>query len=239
VYRDLKPENVLVFDDGHLKLTDFGLCKEGVDYTHRTSTFCGTQEYIAYEIFNHAEYDHTVDWWSFGVMIYEMFTFVTPFYHPDDAQIEENVLSKDAQYVETIPRRAKRIIQALLEREPHKRLGHINSPHGLLKNHEFYSEPYTLENINNRRVKPPWIPRRDLALTSQTIKAMLSGPGQFAENETNEIHFRSITSHILAKICMYFAYKARYTNSTVEIPEFYIPPDIALELLMAANFLDC
>ncbi|CAF1603937.1 unnamed protein product [Didymodactylos carnosus] len=81
--------------------------------------------------------------------------------------------------------------------------------------------------------------KRDLALTSQTIKAMLSGPGQFAENETNEIHFRSITSHILAKICMYFAYKARYTNSTVEIPEFYIPPDIALELLMAANFLDC
>ncbi|CAF0852336.1 unnamed protein product [Rotaria sp. Silwood1] len=81
--------------------------------------------------------------------------------------------------------------------------------------------------------------KRDLALTSQTIKAMLSGPGQYAENETNVIHFRSISSQVLARICSYFAYKARYSNSTIEIPEFPIAPEQALELLMAANFLDC
>ncbi|CAF0790551.1 unnamed protein product [Adineta ricciae] len=81
--------------------------------------------------------------------------------------------------------------------------------------------------------------KRDLALTSQTIKAMLSGPGQYAENETNVIHFRSISSQVLARICSYFAYKARYSNSTIEIPDFIIAPDEALELLMAANFLDC
>jgi len=80
---------------------------------------------------------------------------------------------------------------------------------------------------------------RDHALTSGTIKAMLSGPGQFAENETNEVNFREIPSHVLQKVCMYFTYKTRYTNSSTEIPEFPIPPEIALELLMAANFLDC
>lgn len=80
---------------------------------------------------------------------------------------------------------------------------------------------------------------KDLALTSGTIKAMLSGPGQFAENEANEVHFREIPSHVLAKVCQYFNYKHRYTNSSTEIPEFPIPPEIALELLMAANFLDC
>ncbi|XP_055353216.1 elongin-C-like [Paramacrobiotus metropolitanus] len=80
---------------------------------------------------------------------------------------------------------------------------------------------------------------KELALTSGTIKAMLSGPGQFAENEANEVHFREIPSHVLAKVCQYFNYKHRYTNSSTEIPEFPIPPEIALELLMAANFLDC
>lgn len=63
--------------------------------------------------------------------------------------------------------------------------------------------------------------------------------GQFAENETNEVHFREIPSHVLQKVCQYFTYKVRYTNSSTEIPEFPIAPEIALELLMAANFLDC
>ncbi|KAL6462930.1 hypothetical protein MHYP_G00293520 [Metynnis hypsauchen] len=84
-----------------------------------------------------------------------------------------------------------------------------------------------------------FIVKREHALTSGTIKAMLSGPGQFAENETNEINFREIPSHVLSKVCMYFTYKVRYTNSSTEIPEFPIAPEIALELLMAANFLDC
>lgn len=84
-----------------------------------------------------------------------------------------------------------------------------------------------------------FIVKREHALTSGTIKAMLSGPGQFAENEANEVNFREIPSHVLEKVCMYFTYKVRYTNSSTEIPEFPIAPEIALELLMAANFLDC
>ncbi|XP_030170489.1 elongin-C-like isoform X1 [Lynx canadensis] len=81
--------------------------------------------------------------------------------------------------------------------------------------------------------------KREHALTSGTIKTMSSGPGHFAENETNEVNFREIPSHVLSKVCMYFTYKVRYTNSFTEIPEFPIAPEIALELLMAENFLDC
>ncbi|KAL5968949.1 Elongin-C [Taenia solium] len=81
--------------------------------------------------------------------------------------------------------------------------------------------------------------KREYALTSGIIKAMLSGPGQFQENETNVVHFREIPSHVLQKVCSYFAYKVRYSNSSSEIPEFPIAPEISLELLMAANFLDC
>ncbi|KAL3312408.1 Transcription elongation factor B (SIII), polypeptide 1 (15kDa, elongin C) [Cichlidogyrus casuarinus] len=81
--------------------------------------------------------------------------------------------------------------------------------------------------------------KRDYALISQTIKAMLSGPGEFRENETNIVRLKEISSHILVKICNYFAYKVKYTNSSQEIPDFPIPNEICLELLMAANFLDC
>lgn len=84
-----------------------------------------------------------------------------------------------------------------------------------------------------------FIVRRELAFLSGTIKAMLSGPGQYSEHETNEVHFREIPSHVLMKVCQYFSYKERYSNSSTEIPEFPIMPEVALELLMAANFLDC
>lgn len=84
-----------------------------------------------------------------------------------------------------------------------------------------------------------FIIKRDYALISVTIKAMLDGPGQFAENESNQVNFREIPSHVLEKVCQYFQYKIKYTNSSTEIPDFPIAPEIALELLMAANFLDC
>merc|ERR1719431_1282287 len=84
-----------------------------------------------------------------------------------------------------------------------------------------------------------FIIKRANAMTSGTIKAMLSGPGQFLENETNQVKFKEIPSHILQKLCMYFNYKVKYANSSTEVPEFPIAYDIALELLMAANFMDC
>uniref|UniRef100_A0A0K0EJY0 Elongin-C n=1 Tax=Strongyloides stercoralis TaxID=6248 RepID=A0A0K0EJY0_STRER len=80
---------------------------------------------------------------------------------------------------------------------------------------------------------------KDLVMASGTIKAMLSGPGTYNENECNVVHFKELPSHVLQKVCYYFLYKARYTNSASEIPEFKVEPEMSLELLMAANFLDC
>lgn len=84
-----------------------------------------------------------------------------------------------------------------------------------------------------------FIIKREYALISATIKAMLDGPGQFTENESNLVNFREIPSHVLEKVCQYFTYKVKYTNCSTEIPDFPIAPELALELLMAANFLDC
>jgi serum/glucocorticoid-regulated kinase 2 len=114
------------------------LCKENIDQHPKATTFCGTLEYIAYEIYKHHEYDENVDWWSLGIMMYELFTFITPFYDEDELQIEENVLFKDVYYPETMPKEAKQIISGLLERDPKHRLGNIHSPLGLLKDQPFF-----------------------------------------------------------------------------------------------------
>ena len=79
---------------------------------------------------------------------------------------------------------------------------------------------------------------RKVAMVSNTIKNMLSSQGSFTETELGEINFPDIPTPVLEKVCQYFHYKTRYTNSTTFIPEFKIEPDLALDLLMAANFLD-
>ena len=83
IYRDLKPENILIDQDGYLRLTDFGLSKiieeQQTDLWNRHSTFCGTLEYMAPEMMSYGEYDCAVDWFSFGLVLYEMLTGKNPF----------------------------------------------------------------------------------------------------------------------------------------------------------------
>lgn len=80
VYRDLKPENILIDSDGHVKLTDFGLSKEGLDQNGgMTESFCGTSEYLAPEIISEKQYSYSVDWYALGLVIFEMVSGSNPF----------------------------------------------------------------------------------------------------------------------------------------------------------------
>lgn len=99
VYRDLKPENILLDSEGHLVLTDFGLCKEGlVDSDQTTATFCGTPEYLAPEVIRKEAYGRSVDWWCLGAVLYEMLYGLPPFYSRDTAVMYDAILNKPLHF---------------------------------------------------------------------------------------------------------------------------------------------
>jgi len=90
IYRDLKPENILLEDTGHVRLTDFGLAKQGLyNISDKTNTFCGTPAYLAPEVIQQHSYGKEIDWWSLGNLIFEMLTGLPPFYNPTQASVQE------------------------------------------------------------------------------------------------------------------------------------------------------
>ncbi|CAI5647026.1 unnamed protein product [Oreochromis niloticus] len=125
VYRDLKPENILLDSQGHVVLTDFGLCKEGVEPEATTSTFCGTPEYLAPEILRKEPYDRTVDWWCLGAVLYEMLFSLPPFYSRDIGEMYDGILHKPLMLPAGKSEAACSLLMGLLQKDQHRRLGAI------------------------------------------------------------------------------------------------------------------
>ena len=157
IYRDLKPENILVDIDGHLKITDFGLAKNTDESGGTTTSFCGTPEYIAPEMLQRQPYTKSVDWWSFGILIFEMLTGLPPFYDENVNQMYRAILRDEIQYPSHVSRNARDLIDKLLDRNPQSRLGASAQDIDEIKAHPFFA-PLDWEKVYNKEYTPEWIP---------------------------------------------------------------------------------
>ncbi|CAI4579976.1 CLN_G0032370.mRNA.1.CDS.1 [Saccharomyces cerevisiae] len=138
IYRDLKPENILLDYQGHIALCDFGLCKLNMKDDDKTDTFCGTPEYLAPELLLGLGYTKAVDWWTLGVLLYEMLTGLPPYYDEDVPKMYKKILQEPLVFPDGFDRDAKDLLIGLLSRDPTRRLGYNGADE--IRNHPFFSQ---------------------------------------------------------------------------------------------------
>jgi len=154
IYRDLKPENLLLDFQGHIVITDFGLSKEGlVDPTSTTSTFCGTPEFLAPEVIKGMEYTKNVDWWSLGILLCEMMTGIPPFYSKSEEIMYDRIVNENIEIPDYFSQDAKDLITKLCDRNSQTRL---QDPE-IIKAHPFFNG-IDWGKLIRKEITPPFIP---------------------------------------------------------------------------------
>ncbi|XP_056413395.1 ribosomal protein S6 kinase alpha-1 isoform X4 [Hyla sarda] len=157
IYRDLKPENILLDEEGHIKLTDFGLSKEAIDHEKKAYSFCGTVEYMAPEVVNRQGHSHSADWWSYGVLMFEMLTGSLPFQGKDRKETMTLILKAKLGMPQFLSSEAQGLLRALFKRNPINRLGSGTDGAEEIKRHPFFST-IDWNKLYRREISPPFKP---------------------------------------------------------------------------------
>ncbi|XP_018648929.1 serine/threonine kinase [Schistosoma mansoni] len=157
VYRDLKLDNLLLDSEGFVKMADFGLCKEGMGPDDRTSTFCGTPEFLAPEVLTDSSYTRAVDWWGLGVLIFEMLVGECPFPGESEEEIFDSIVNKSVCYPNYLSMEAKLIMGRLLRRNAAQRLGSSAQDAEEIKRQPFFRK-LDFQALLAQKIKPPFVP---------------------------------------------------------------------------------
>ena len=142
---------MLLDKDGHIKIADFGLCKEDITYGRTTKTFCGTPEYLAPEVLEDNDYGRAVDWWGLGVVMYELMCGRLPFYNRDHDVLFELIIMEEVKFPRTLSQEAKDLLSGLLAKDPHKRLGGGPEDYKDITRHPFFL-PISWSDLVQRKV---------------------------------------------------------------------------------------
>uniref|UniRef100_A0A8C7KQF0 non-specific serine/threonine protein kinase n=2 Tax=Oncorhynchus TaxID=8016 RepID=A0A8C7KQF0_ONCKI len=192
VYRDLKLENLMLDKDGHVKITDFGLCKEGITDAATMKTFCGTPEYLAPEVLEDNDYGRAVDWWGLGVVMYEMMCGRLPFYNQDHEKLFELILMEEIKFPRTLSSDSKSLLSGLLIKDPNKRLGGGPDDAKEIMRHSFFVA-VDWQDVYDKKLVPPFMPQVssetdtryfDEEFTAQTIT--ITPPEKYDEDGMGE-----------------------------------------------------
>ncbi|OCT93940.1 hypothetical protein XELAEV_18011603mg [Xenopus laevis] len=157
VHRDLKLENLLMDQEGFVKIVDFGLSKNSFGYNSRTKTKCGTKAYMAPEIYMNIGYGMAVDWWALGIAIYAMLMYELPFNNEDPFELADSILYDEIELPEDLSEDVCGLINELLVKDPEYRLGSGEAGADMVKGHPFFRD-MDWKNLKNRRVRPPFVP---------------------------------------------------------------------------------
>ncbi|KNZ59117.1 AGC/AKT protein kinase [Puccinia sorghi] len=155
IYRDLKPENILLDYTGHIALCDFGLCKLNMGESEKTNTFCGTPEYLSPELLLGQGYSKSVDWWTLGVLIYEMLSGLPPYYDENVNEMYRKILYHPLRFGPEIQPQARSLLMGLLSRNPKQRLGSNGAEE--IKQHPFFSS-IDWKRLMMKQYTPPFKP---------------------------------------------------------------------------------
>jgi len=155
IYRDLKPDNIVIDKDGHVLLTDFGLSREGVYDKDIAKSFCGSIAYLAPEMLNRRGHGKAVDWYLLGVLFYEMLVGVPPFFTPNQEGIFRNIIHTEVYIPSFVSKKAQKLIKLLLKKNPEQRLG-TKRDIDELKENEYFSD-IDWDKVYNKKCKPPQI----------------------------------------------------------------------------------
>ena len=172
IYRDLKPENILLDNEGHIRLTDFGLSKTGIfkRNTDMTYTICGTPEYLAPEIIRGEGHGKAVDWWSLGTMLYEMWAGKPPYQQKNKMQLLAMIATKKVDFGPIAKASSDffNLIRRLLQHNPNRRLGGSDEDAEELKRHPFFAS-VNWEDVRQMKVEPPFKPKLNDLRDTQNI----------------------------------------------------------------------
>ena len=157
IYRDLKPQNILIGSDGYIKISDLGFTRKYNPNIDTFMTFCGTPEFISPEMIQRKPYNESVDWWSFGILVFNMLTGTSPFYNENVNKMYKMIINDDIDFPSFVSPVAKQFISKLLEKDPDRRLGSGEFGFETIKNHPFF-EGLNWDDLLNKRIAPEWIP---------------------------------------------------------------------------------